>query len=117
MKWKWITVNTYFLVWFHANRKEYIYNEHITTDQSSDDDEYEATDKSNVETDDDQDIDEKDDAEDDEGRGVNWRDNLAQKARTDYLDRQSNTKNLMKIVYGMFNEVSSQQRLKVKLKN
>lgn len=78
-----------------------------TTDQSSDDDEYEAREKPNAEADDDQDNGGEDGGED-EKVGVNWRDNLAQKARTDYLQRQSNTKNLMKIVYGMFNEVSFQ---------
>lgn len=37
---------------------------------------------------------------------MNWRDNLSQKARAAYLERQSNTQNLMKIVYGAFNAVS-----------
>lgn len=37
---------------------------------------------------------------------MNWRDNLSQKARVAYLERQSNTQNLMKIVYGAFNAVS-----------
>lgn len=39
---------------------------------------------------------------------VNWRDNLAQKARNAYLDRQSNTQNLMKTVYGAKNLVCGQ---------
>lgn len=33
----------------------------------------------------------------------NWRSNLAQKARDDYLERQAESGNLMKIVYGVFN--------------
>lgn len=36
---------------------------------------------------------------------MSWRDNLTQKARTAYLERQSNTQNLMKIVYGALNAV------------
>lgn len=74
------------------------------TDQSSDDEEYDASQGAVLD-----DVDnESDEAENqsDKESGVNWRDNLAQKARTAYLERQSNTKNLMKIVYGMFNEVS-----------
>lgn len=37
---------------------------------------------------------------------LNWRHNLAQKARSAYLERQSNTQNLMKIVYGAINAVN-----------
>ncbi|GAB0093888.1 BMS1 [Sergentomyia squamirostris] len=33
-----------------------------------------------------------------------WREDLAQKARDAYLDRQTNTQNIMKLVYGVFNE-------------
>lgn len=36
---------------------------------------------------------------------MTWKDNLAEKARAAYLDRQSNSGNLMKIVYGVFAEV------------
>lgn len=46
------------------------------------------------------------DTESDMETSVNWRDNLAQKARNAYLERQSNTQNLMKIVYGTRNAVS-----------
>ena len=46
------------------------------------------------------------DNESDMETSVNWRDNLAQKARNAYLERQSNTQNLMKIVYGAINAVS-----------
>lgn len=37
---------------------------------------------------------------------MSWKDNLAQKAREAYLDRHSNTDNLMKLVYGVFSMVS-----------
>ncbi|XP_031620330.1 ribosome biogenesis protein BMS1 homolog isoform X2 [Contarinia nasturtii] len=72
---------------------------------SSDDDEYQFSDKLDKDrTDDvnerDEDIDEEMDAVE---SGINWRDNLAQKARFAYLERQSNSQNLMKIVYGAIN--------------
>lgn len=35
---------------------------------------------------------------------ASWREDLAEKARVAYLDRQKNTKSLMKIVYGMFSQ-------------
>lgn len=36
---------------------------------------------------------------------LSWKDNLAQKARNAYLERQANTENLMKLVYGIFSAV------------
>lgn len=66
-------------------------------DSSESDEEYENVADRNQTGDDEN---ESDDAE--EVRGVSWKDNLAQKARNAYLERQSNTKNLMKIVYGVF---------------
>lgn len=41
-----------------------------------------------------------------------WREGLAEKARNDYLERQKNTKSLMKIVYGVFSEVKSKLEAK-----
>lgn len=73
--------------------------------ESSDDDEYQLSEKSadakathenNEDSDDDMNAME---------NNMNWRDNLAQKARAAYLERQSNTQNLMKIVYGAINAV------------
>lgn len=74
--------------------------------QSTDDDEYESQEKGKnmgFESSD----------EDAEGavdkiieNSMSWKDNLAQKARNSYLDRQSNSTNLMKIVYGVFSAVS-----------
>lgn len=50
------------------------------------------------------------DAEDEEKAVVksnlSWKENLAQKARSAYLERQANTANLMKMVYGVFSAVS-----------
>lgn len=104
MKWKnRITVIIYFFSYIFIPIETNLF----ATDKSSDDDEYEGEDKPDAEADEDQNNGDQDD-EEDEQTGVNWRDNLAQKARTSYLERQSNTKNLMKIVYGMFNEVSVQ---------
>lgn len=37
---------------------------------------------------------------------MSWKENLAQKAREAFLDRHSNTDNLMKLVYGVFSMVS-----------
>lgn len=37
---------------------------------------------------------------------MSWKENLAQKAREAFLDRHSNTDNLMKLVYGVFSIVS-----------
>lgn len=39
---------------------------------------------------------------------LSWKDNLAQKARNAYLERQANTENLMKLVYGVFSMVQMQ---------
>ncbi|XP_058461348.1 ribosome biogenesis protein BMS1 homolog [Malaya genurostris] len=48
------------------------------------------------------------DEEDDENAvtdsSMAWKEGLASKARNDYLERQSNSKNLMKIVYGVFSK-------------
>lgn len=49
-----------------------------------------------------------DDDDDDQNiieNNMTWKDNLAEKARAAYLDRQSNSNNLMKLVYGVFAEV------------
>lgn len=78
-------------------------------DASSDDDEYQLSE--NVEKTADNGTDNDEDGNDDEEmdaveNGLNWRDNLAQKARAAYLERQSNTQNLMKIVYGAINAVN-----------
>lgn len=60
--------------------------------------------------DDDDDDDFPSDAEDEEKAVVksnlSWKENLAQKARSAYLERQANTANLMKMVYGVFSAVS-----------
>lgn len=36
--------------------------------------------------------------------GPSWREGLAQKARDDYLNRQANSQNIMKLVYGIFSQ-------------
>lgn len=78
------------------------------TDESSDDDEYETPDRSErnstnaIENDADSSGGDQMDVEE---SNMNWRDNLAQKARSAHLERQSNTQNLMKIVYGALNAV------------
>lgn len=38
---------------------------------------------------------------------MSWKDNLAHKARAAYLERQSNCKNLMKLVYGVFSAAAT----------
>lgn len=88
---------------------------HSFPDQSSDE-EYEDNfkdSKSNVNQHGAESNEEDDAAEDDEGNddevlksNMSWKDNLAQKAREAYLDRHSNTDNLMKLVYGVFSMVS-----------
>lgn len=52
---------------------------------------------------------EKDDDNEDEivQNNMSWKENLAQKAKDAYLERQSNSTNLMKIVYGVFSAVSN----------
>lgn len=78
----------------------------LFTEQSSDDEEYETADKSSGGLK--MDIEEEDDSDDEMNvmeNNINWRDNLAEKARASYLERQSNTQNLMKIVYGAINAV------------
>lgn len=77
-------------------------------EESSDDEEYEVTDNKSNNAGNNMSIgdNESSDNEPDMETSVNWRDNLAQKARNAYLERQSNTQNLMKIVYGAINAVS-----------
>lgn len=94
-------------------------------DESSDDEEYQLSDQIENDSEDENEnenvnvnvnVDEnenKDDGNEDDEMGVmannmSWRDNLAQKARAAYLDRQSNTQNLMKIVYGAIRAVCFQ---------
>lgn len=75
--------------------------------EASSDEEYQSSGSTNANV-----IDSYDNEDDEDGdtkvleNNMNWRDNLSQKARTAYLERQSNTQNLMKIVYGAFNAVS-----------
>lgn len=77
----------------------------LSTDQSSDDEEYQV--ESEIKGNENNENEDSDDNETDvKESSINWRDNLAQKARTAYLERQSNTQNLMKIVYGAINAVS-----------
>lgn len=80
----------------------------ITEEDSSDDEEYEVDENSmnasNMNSDDEADSDDEMDVME---NNLNWRDNLAEKARASYLERQSNTQNLMKIVYGAINAVSN----------
>lgn len=84
----------------------------ILTDQSTDDEEYESSRhlKGIAPEDIEESEDDEQDGEDPEAdlieNSMTWKDNLAQKARTAYLERQSNSSNLMKIVYGMFSAVS-----------
>lgn len=70
-------------------------------EESSDDEEYQVADGVGKSTS----INDSSDDESEMDASVNWRDNLAQKARNAYLERQSNTQNLMKIVYGAINAV------------
>lgn len=80
----------------------------IFSDQSSDDEEYQDKGDVAVDSDGDDDDDEDEDMDMDSVQpNMSWKENLAQKARTAYLERQSNTQNLMKIVYGCFSAVSS----------
>ncbi len=87
---------------------------HSFPDQSSDE-EYEENFieskgvASRNEESDDESVDNDDDDDDQEAvlkSNMSWKDNLAQKAREAYLDRHSNTDNLMKLVYGVFSMVS-----------
>lgn len=80
------------------------------TDQSTDDEEYESSRHLKVKPEDMEDSEEDEQDGDDQEtdlieNSMTWKDNLAQKARTAYLARQSNSGNLMKIVYGMFSAV------------
>lgn len=72
-------------------------------DKSSDDEEY---DENVVDGEGDAEEGEDDDEEEEEA-APKWREGLAEKARNDYLERQKNSKSLMKIVYGMFSEARS----------
>lgn len=80
---------------------------------STDDEEYEASAKNLGGENSSDEGDMSDDDDDDDGGvgaaniDMSWKDNLAQKARTAYLERQANNKSLMKIVYGVFSAVSS----------
>lgn len=81
--------------------------------ESSDDDEYEMTTNRQVNNDDADEVEEEVDNEEQEEEddrviksNLTWKEGLAEKARTAYLERQSNTKSLMKIVYGVFSVVS-----------
>lgn len=78
------------------------------TDESSDDEEYQIANELRTVANNTDGNNESSDNELDMETSVNWRDNLAQKARNAYLERQSNTQNLMKMVYGAINAVSSQ---------
>lgn len=42
---------------------------------------------------------------------MSWKENLVQKARDAYMERQSNSTNLMKIVYGVFKAVRNLKEL------
>lgn len=78
--------------------------------ESSDDEEYQMS--TNGPTNDDDEEDEEGDESvlEEDNRviksNLTWREGLAEKARAAYLERQSNTKSLMKIVYGVFSAVS-----------
>lgn len=74
--------------------------------QSTDDDEYESPEKGKKGGIESSDEDAEEDIDHIVENSMSWKDNLAQKARTSYLDRQSNSTNLMKIVYGVFSAVS-----------
>lgn len=77
-------------------------------DASSDDEEYQVSAKAQGDSNDASDDDAGGNEDEEMGaveNGLNWRENLAQKARAAYLERQSNTTNLMKIVYGDINAV------------
>ncbi|XP_059614390.1 ribosome biogenesis protein BMS1 homolog [Phlebotomus argentipes] len=66
------------------------------------DDQESENDVENEESSDDEDYDEN-------PSGLAWREGLAQKARDAYLDRQANSQNVMKLVYGVFS--LSQKRM------
>lgn len=79
--------------------------------ESSDDDEYQMSTNGQVKEDDVEEEEEGDESVLEEDNRViksnlTWREGLAEKARAAYLERQSNTKSLMKIVYGVFSAVS-----------
>lgn len=68
---------------------------HGTTESNEEDDADDVAEESEAETDDEV-----------LKSNMSWKDNLAEKAREAYLDRHSNTDNLMKLVYGVFSTVS-----------
>ncbi|XP_055909180.1 ribosome biogenesis protein BMS1 homolog [Eupeodes corollae] len=72
---------------------------------SSDEEYQDVKHRSNEEDDDSDEEEEEDDDEEDDviASGMSWKDNLAQKAREAYLERQSEGKSLMKLVYGIYN--------------
>lgn len=73
--------------------------------ESSDDDEYQMGTEGQTNADEQT---ESENEEDDRviKSNLTWKEGLAEKARAAYLERQSNTKSLMKIVYGAFSAVS-----------
>ena len=79
-------------------------------DSSSEEEYQENITRQNGAAEDDDDIDDADDndSEDDVLKSnLSWKDNLAVKAKNAYLERQSNTHNLMKLVYGVFSQVKT----------
>ncbi|CAH0550084.1 unnamed protein product [Brassicogethes aeneus] len=57
----------------------------------------------------DESYDEDEDSDDDDG-DLKWKDNLAEKAKDNFLDRQSSNKNLMRLVYGVFDAKHNKQQ-------
>lgn len=64
------------------------------SNKEEDDEDEDIKDQESSEEDDDDDLD------DVEQSAVRWKENLAQKAADAYYERQSNSANLMKLVYG-----------------
>lgn len=78
-------------------------------ESESDDEEYQMASNARPKDDDDEREDEEVESEEDDRvikSNLTWKEGLAEKARAAYLERQSNTKSLMKIVYGVFSAVS-----------
>lgn len=82
----------------------------LLSGESSDDEEYQQGENQNgnfsIHDDDEGEESGADNGADVLASNLTWKDNLAEKARSAYLERQSNTKSLMRIVYGVFSEVS-----------
>ncbi|XP_034103406.1 ribosome biogenesis protein BMS1 homolog [Drosophila albomicans] len=79
------------------------------SDASSGDEEYQSLKQKGEGEDDDDDEDDEDEDEDDEesrilANNMSWKTNLAQKARDAFLQRHSESRNLMRIVYGVYNQ-------------